>query len=33
VDQERVRVMLASVLDALAPSNLPLNPAAIKQFV
>jgi polyhydroxyalkanoate synthase subunit PhaC len=33
VDRERTRFVLSSALDALAPSNLPINPAAIKQFI
>ncbi|MER6799238.1 alpha/beta fold hydrolase, partial [Amycolatopsis mediterranei] len=33
VDRERARFVLSLALDALAPSNLPLNPAAVKQFI
>jgi polyhydroxyalkanoate synthase len=33
VDRERARYVLSSVLDALAPSNLPLNPAAVREFI
>jgi len=33
VDKERARFVLTLGLDALAPSNLPLNPAAVKQFL
>ncbi len=33
VDRERARFVLSLALDALAPSNAPINPAAIKQFI
>lgn len=33
VDRERARFVLSLALDALSPSNLPLNPAAVKQFI
>jgi polyhydroxyalkanoate synthase len=33
VDRERARFVLSLGLDAVAPSNLPLNPAAVKQFL
>jgi polyhydroxyalkanoate synthase subunit PhaC len=33
VDRERARFVLWLGLDALAPSNLPLNPAAVKRFI
>ena len=33
VDRERARFVLSLALDAVAPSNLPLNPAAVKQFI
>ncbi|MEU0884078.1 alpha/beta fold hydrolase [Lentzea sp. NPDC005914] len=33
VDRERARFVLSLGLDALAPSNLPLNPAAVKRFI
>ncbi|HEY3263017.1 MAG TPA: alpha/beta fold hydrolase [Pseudonocardiaceae bacterium] len=33
IDRERVRFVLSLALDALAPSNLPLNPLAVKRFV
>lgn len=33
VDRERARFMLSLLLDAAAPSNLPLNPAAVKRFI
>ncbi|QUQ63688.1 alpha/beta fold hydrolase [Kutzneria sp. CA-103260] len=33
VDKERARFVLTLGLDALSPSNLPLNPAAVKQFL
>ena len=33
VDRERARFVLSSALAALSPSNLPVNPAAIKQFI
>jgi len=33
VDRERARFMLSLLFDAAAPSNLPLNPAAVKRFI
>ncbi|WP_033289844.1 alpha/beta fold hydrolase [Amycolatopsis jejuensis] len=33
VDRERARFVLSLALDALSPSNLPLNPAAVKRFI
>ncbi|TWP49477.1 alpha/beta fold hydrolase [Lentzea tibetensis] len=33
VDRERARFVLSLVLDAVAPSNLPVSPVAIKRFV
>ncbi|OLZ50190.1 alpha/beta fold hydrolase [Amycolatopsis keratiniphila] len=33
LDRERARFVLSLGLDALAPSNLPLNPLAVKRFV
>jgi polyhydroxyalkanoate synthase len=33
VDRARARFVLSLALDAIAPSNLPLNPAAIKRFI
>lgn len=33
VDRERARFMLSLAFDAAAPSNLPLNPAAVKRFI
>lgn len=33
IDRERARFVLSLALDALAPSNLPTNPLAIKRFV
>ncbi|HEX3782595.1 MAG TPA: hypothetical protein VHX38_23255 [Pseudonocardiaceae bacterium] len=33
LDRERARFVLSLAIDALAPSNLPLNPAAIKRFI
>lgn len=33
LDRERARFVLSLFLDALAPSNLPLQPAAVKRFV
>ncbi|WP_037359336.1 alpha/beta fold hydrolase [Amycolatopsis orientalis] len=33
VDRERARFVLSLGLDALAPSNLPLHPAALKRFI
>lgn len=33
LDRERSRFVLSLALDALAPSNLPVNPMAIKRFV
>jgi polyhydroxyalkanoate synthase len=33
VDRERARFVLSLGLDALAPSNLPINPAAVKRFI
>ncbi|TWP49460.1 alpha/beta fold hydrolase [Lentzea tibetensis] len=33
VDRERAKFVLSLLLDAVAPSNLPVNPAAIKTFI
>jgi polyhydroxyalkanoate synthase len=33
LDRARARFVLSLAIDALAPSNLPLNPAAIKRFI
>jgi polyhydroxyalkanoate synthase len=33
IDRERARFMLSLVYDAAAPSNLPLNPTAVKRFI
>jgi polyhydroxyalkanoate synthase subunit PhaC len=33
IDRERARFVLSLALDALAPSNLPVNPLAVKRFV
>jgi polyhydroxyalkanoate synthase len=33
VDRERARFVLTLILDAIAPSNLPLSPLAIKRFI
>ncbi|MGH3950397.1 MAG: alpha/beta fold hydrolase [Pseudonocardiaceae bacterium] len=33
VDRERARFVLSLALDAFAPSNLPVHPAAIKRFI
>jgi polyhydroxyalkanoate synthase len=33
IDRERARFVLSLALDALAPSNLPVNPAAVKRFI
>lgn len=33
IDQQRARFVLSLLLDAAAPSNLPLNPAALKRFI
>ena len=33
VDRARARFVLSLALDAMAPSNLPLNPAAVKRFI
>jgi polyhydroxyalkanoate synthase len=33
VDRERARFVLSLALDALSPSNLPVNPAAVKRFI
>jgi polyhydroxyalkanoate synthase len=33
VDRERARFVLSLALDALSPSNTPLNPAAVKRFI
>src|SRR5882757_3218049 len=33
VDRERARFVLSLGLDALAPSNLPTNPSALKRFI
>ena len=33
VDRERARFVLSLGIDALAPSNLPINPAAVKRFI
>jgi polyhydroxyalkanoate synthase len=33
VDRERARFVLSLLFDAAAPSNLPLNPAAVKRFI
>jgi len=33
VDRERARFVLSLALDALSPSNMPLNPSAVKRFI
>jgi polyhydroxyalkanoate synthase len=33
IDRDRARFTLSLLLDAAAPSNLPLNPAAVKRFI